>query len=169
MIIKNKNSNLSKLKGIFPIVYSFFNKNNSLDKKLMREQINLIHKIGSQGIACLGLATEVQKLSFDEKKNIIEMIAEQINGKIPIAVTIQGKSIVEQINLIKVARANKASWIILQPYIKTKIISEKDCYNLYKKLIPYTKDTIVGIQNAIEYLGVGLSLQNIINLYHLFL
>ena len=135
MIIKNKNSNLSKLKGIFPIVYSFFNKNNSLDKKLMREQINLIHKIGSQGIACLGLATEVQKLSFDEKKNIIEMIAEQLNGKIPIAVTIQGKSIVEQINLIKVARANKASWIILQPYIKTKIISEKDCYNLYKTSI----------------------------------
>ena len=101
----------------------------------MREQINLIHKIGSQGIACLGLATEVQKLSFDEKKNIIEMIAEQLNGKIPIAVTIQGKSIVEQINLIKVARANKASWIILQPYIKTKIISEKDCYNLYKTSI----------------------------------
>ena len=31
---------LKKLKGIFPIVYSFFNKNNSLDKKLITEQID---------------------------------------------------------------------------------------------------------------------------------
>ena len=45
------------LKGIFPIIYSFFNKNNSLDIKLMKEQIQFIKKIGSNGIACLGLAT----------------------------------------------------------------------------------------------------------------
>ena len=69
------------LKGIFPIIYSFFNKNNSLDIKLMKEQIQFIKKIGSNGIACLGLATEVHKLSFNEKKLIIEMIAKQCNGK----------------------------------------------------------------------------------------
>ena len=49
----------------------------------MKEQIQFIKKIGSNGIACLGLATEVHKLSFNEKKLIIEMIAEQCNGKIP--------------------------------------------------------------------------------------
>ena len=107
-----------KLKGIFPIIYSFFNKNNSLDIKLMKEQIQFIKKIGSNGIACLGLATEVHKLSFNEKKLIIEMIAKQCNGKIPIAVTIQGHSLSEQIKLINVAIANKASWIILQPFLK---------------------------------------------------
>ena len=108
------------LKGIFPIIYSFFNKNNSLDIKLMKEQIQFIKKIGSNGIACLGLATEVHKLSFNEKKLIIEMIAKQCNGKIPIAVTIQGHSLSEQIKLINVAIANKASWIILQPFLKSK-------------------------------------------------
>tara|TARA_Y100000588_G_C13755672_1_gene711686 strand:+ start:384 stop:623 length:240 start_codon:yes stop_codon:yes gene_type:complete len=68
------NLELKKLKGIFPIVYSYFNKNNTLDKKLISEQIQLIHEIGSNGIACLGLATEVHKLSFSEKKIIIELI-----------------------------------------------------------------------------------------------
>ena len=63
---------LSKLKGIFPILYCFFNKNNSLDKKIIVEQINLINKIGSNGIASLGLATEVNKLSFNEKNIILE-------------------------------------------------------------------------------------------------
>ena len=62
-------NDLNKLKGIFPIIYCFFNKNNSLDKKIISEQIKLINKIGSNGIASLGLATEVNKLSFQEKKN----------------------------------------------------------------------------------------------------
>ena len=63
--------NPNKLTGIFPIIYCFFNKNNTLDKKLILEEIELIKKIGSNGIASLGLATEANKLSFNEKKIII--------------------------------------------------------------------------------------------------
>ena len=156
------------LRGIFPIIYSFFNKNNSLDLKLMKEQIQLINKIGSNGIACLGLATEVQKLSFNEKKIIIELIADHCNQKTPTAITIQANTFDENVKLIEVARFNQASWIILQPLLKTKNNSEEHCYNFYKKLIPYTKDTIVGIQNAIEYIGVGLTPKKILKLYKSF-
>ena len=85
-------NDLNKLKGIFPIIYCFFNKNNSLDKKIISEQIKLINKIGSNGIASLGLATEVNKLSFQEKKTIIEMVSKYSNDLIPKAVTIQGNT-----------------------------------------------------------------------------
>ena len=44
LIGNKKNSELKKLKGIFPIVYAFFNKNNTLDTKLIEEQIKLIKK-----------------------------------------------------------------------------------------------------------------------------
>ena len=54
------------LKGIIPILYTFFNKNNSIDEELMKDQISLIIKQKSNGIACLGLATEVNKLSLKE-------------------------------------------------------------------------------------------------------
>jgi len=168
LIGKNTNSQLKNLKGIFPIVYSFFNKNNTLDKKIIEEQIQSILDVGSHGIACLGLATEVNKLSFSEKKTIIELIADNCNDKIPIAVTIQAHTFDEHVKLIEVARFNQASWIILQPFLKTKNTSEEDCYNFYKKLIPHTKDTIVGIQNAIEYIGVGLTPKKIIKLYKSF-
>ena len=156
--------NPSRLTGIFPIIYCFFNKNNTLDKKLIFEEIELIKKIGSNGIASLGLATEVNKLSFNEKKIIIELIAENCVGSIPTAVTIQGSSFGEYIKLIDVAKNNQADWIILQPLIK-KNTTDKDCYNFFKKLIPYAGDTIVGIQNAKEYLGVGLEFKDIIKLY----
>ena len=71
MKIKSNISNikLNKFKGIFPMIYCFFNKNNSIDIKAINDQIQLIKNIGSQGIATLGLATEVNKLSFQEKKN----------------------------------------------------------------------------------------------------
>jgi len=167
-MINNTPFEQKNLRGIFPIIYSFFNKNNSLDLKLMKEQIQLINKIGSNGIACLGLATEVQKLSFKEKKIIIELIANNCNYKIPTAITIQGNTFNEYVKLIEVARFNQASWIILQPLLKTKNNSEEHCYNFYKKLIPYTKDTIVGIQNAIEYIGVGLTPKKILKLYKSF-
>ena len=58
------------IKGIIPMTYCFFNKNNTIDLNVMHEQISLIKKLGSNGIACLGLATEVNKLDFVEKKNI---------------------------------------------------------------------------------------------------
>ena len=157
--------NLNKLKGIFPIIYCFFNKNNTLDKKIISEQINLIKQIGSNGIASLGLATEVNKLSFKEKKTLIELIAEHVGDSIPTAVTIQGNTFQEYIKLIDVAKKNNADWIILQPLIK-KNTKDKDCYHFFNKLIPYTKDTIVGVQNAKEYLGVGLTPKDILKLYN---
>jgi len=158
------NRDIKKLKGIFPIIYCFFNKNNSLDKEVMTDQIKLINKIGSNGIASLGLATEVNKLNFQEKKIIIELVAKYSNDLIPTAITIQANTLDEYIKLIEIAKYNEANWIILQPLIK-KNTTDKDCFDFFNKLIPYTKGTIVGIQNAKEYLGVGLPPKDIIKLH----
>ena len=161
------NFKLNKFKGIFPMIYCFFNKNNSIDIKAINDQIQLIKNIGSQGIATLGLATEVNKLSFQEKKTIIELMADNCHNYISTAVTIHGNSLREFIKLIDVAKKNQADWIILQPLIK-KNTTDKNCYNFYKKLIPFVGDTIVGIQNAKEYLGVGLSIEDVVKLYKAF-
>jgi len=161
------NFKLNKFKGIFPMIYCFFNKNNSIDIKAINDQIQLIKNIGSQGIATLGLATEVNKLSFQEKKTIIELMADNCHNYISTAVTIHGNSLREFIKLIDVAKKNQADWIVLQPLIK-KNTTDKNCYNFYKKLIPFVGDTIVGIQNAKEYLGVGLSIEDVVKLYKTF-
>ena len=91
------------LKGIIPMTYCFFNKNNSIDMQAMRDQISLIKQLGSHGIACLGLATEVNKLNFSEKKKIIELVAGVSNDRLPIVVTISGNNINEYKKLIEVA------------------------------------------------------------------
>ena len=161
MVIKNYKK---KINGIFPILYTFFNKNNSIDYKLMREQILLIESQGSQGIACLGLATEVNKLSFKEKTKIIELVSSTVSTKLPKAITIQSKNLNEYKKMINVAKSNNADWLILQPLV-SKNTTDKDCFNFFKKLMPLTKNTLTGIQNAKEYIGVGLSAKDIIDLY----
>ena len=103
------------LKGIIPMTYCFFNKNNSIDIHAMCDQISLIKKLGSHGIACLGLATEVNKLNFSEKKRIIELVANISNNNLPIVITISGKNLREYKQLIEVAQFYDASWIVFQP------------------------------------------------------
>ena len=150
------------------MTYCFFNKNNSIDLYAMREQISLINKLGSNGIACLGLATEVNKLDFIEKKKIIELVAEFSNDNLPIVVTISGKNIKEYKKLIELAQFYDASWIVFQPMLK-KNSTDKDCFNFFNKIIGLVDTkTLVGIQNAKEYIGVGLDSPEIIKLYNKF-
>jgi len=153
------------LKGIIPMTYCFFNKNNSIDLHAMRDQISLIKKLGSHGIACLGLATEVNKLNFSEKKRIIELVANISNNNLPIVITISGKNLREYKQLIEVAQFYDASWIVFQPLIK-KNTTDKDCFNFFNKIITFVDNkTLVGIQNAKEYIGVGLDSSQILKLY----
>ena len=153
------------LKGIIPMTYCFFNKNNSIDIHAMCDQISLIKKLGSHGIACLGLATEVNKLNFSEKKRIIELVANISNNNLPIVITISGKNLREYKQLIEVAQFYDASWIVFQPLIK-KNTTDKDCFNFFNKIITFVDNkTLVGIQNAKEYIGLGLDSSQILKLY----
>ena len=122
------------IKGIIPMTYCFFNRNNTIDIKLMSDQISLIKQLGSNGIACLGLATEVNKLEFSEKKKIIELVSDITNNSIPIVVTISGKNINEYKKLIGVAQFNNANWIVLQPFLNKKT-TDKDCYDFFDKIM----------------------------------
>ena len=156
------------LKGIIPMTYCFYNKNNSIDVNAMSDQISLIERLGSQGIACLGLATEANKLDFLEKKKIIELVAKISNGSLPIVVTISGKNLKEYKKLVELAEFYNASWIVFQPMLK-KNTTDKDCFEFFNKIIKTVNNqTLVGIQNAKEYIGVGLESNEILKLYNKF-
>ncbi|MDC6447961.1 dihydrodipicolinate synthase family protein [Alphaproteobacteria bacterium] len=156
------------INGIIPMTYCFFNKNNSIDIDAMRDQISLIKELGSQGIACLGLATEVNKLNFLEKKKIIEIVANISDNILPLVVTISGKSIKEYKKLIEVAQFYNSSWIVFQPLLK-KTTTDEDCMHFFNEIIKYVdSQTLVGVQNAKEYINVGLDYKQILKLYKKF-
>ena len=65
-----------KFRGIYPILYAFFDRKGKLDREAMGLQIRACQDAGAHGLAMLGLATEVAKLEELERFQIVEFAAE---------------------------------------------------------------------------------------------
>lgn len=144
----------SALSGIHPILYAFFDRNNLLDRDAMRRQVQVVIDAGAPGIAVLGLATEVNKLSDAERRQLIEWTTQDVAGRIPLAVTITGDTVDAQQALASYAIAQGADWLILQPPSQ-RGRPEAYYFDFFSAVMAGFR-VPVAIQNAPEYLGVGL-------------
>ena len=101
--------------GVYPMVYALFDKKGNLVRKSTRRQVAAMLKHKAHGVAVLGLATEVNKLSTSERRMLMEWVAEDLNGKAPLAVTVAENSVAGQIDFVRASAAAGAGWVILQP------------------------------------------------------
>ena len=141
--------------GIWPILYAFFDGNDRLDRAAMRRQAEICIAGGGKGMAVMGLATEVAKLSATERAMVVEWAAEDLAGRIPLAVTIFGATPQEQSAAVTHAAANGAQWVVLQPP-RTPGITEAELIRFFGKVIEHSPIP-AGIQNAPELIGLGLT------------
>jgi dihydrodipicolinate synthase/N-acetylneuraminate lyase len=142
-------------RGIWPILYAFFTARDALDRAAMRRQAEICVAGGGHGMAVLGLATEVAKLTPAERRQIVEWAAEDLAGRTPLAVTIFGATTEEQSAAVAHAAASGAAWVVLQPP-RTPGITEDELIRFFGKVIERAP-VPAGIQNAPELIGVGLS------------
>ena len=142
-------------RGIYPILYAFFDASDRLDRGAMRRQVEACVRHGAHGIAILGLATEVGKLSLAERRQILDWAAEDIAGRLPLAVTVAEPAVGSQIAFVRAASDAGAAWVILQPP-PARGLAEAE-YVRFFGAVADRVDLPVAIQNAPDYLGVGLS------------
>lgn len=146
-------------RGVHAILYAFFNADERLHRASMRRQVELCLETGVVGIAALGLATEVSKLSFEERRTVMSWVAEDVGGKVPVGFTIYGQSVAEQIAMARHAEHVGANWMILQPpSVGTYDAAE---YLAFFGRVMRATALPVAIQNAPQYLGRGLSDEDI--------
>lgn len=141
-------------RGIYPMLYAFFGPDGGLDRAALRAQVAHCVAAGVQGLAVLGLATEVDKLSLDERLRLLHWTAEDLDGRLPLAVTVFGDSVEAQADFLRAAQAAGADWAILQPP-RRAALSEADCLEFFSAVMA-TSALPLAIQNAPEYLGIGL-------------
>lgn len=146
--------------GIYPILYAFFDSNGALDRNAWRQQIEAVIAAGAPGIAILGLITEVAALSLEERRTLVAWAKEDIADRIPLIATIAGKDQNEAASLAKDAEAAGASALIMQPPLNVKC-SESELIEFFAGIMKQVS-VPVGIQNAPEYLGVGLSAPSVL-------
>lgn len=145
----------SSVAGIWPILYAFFTGDGRVDRAAMRRQVDACVAGGAHGIAVLGLATEVGKLDQRERREVLEWVAEDLDGRAPLAVTIAEPSVHGQVEMARAAATLGAGWVILQPPPVTGLPEIE-----YVRFFGAVADRVpvpVAIQNAPGYLGVALS------------
>ena len=152
----------SRPAGIYPMLYAFFAADGSLDRRAMRRQVEACLANGAHGVAVLGLATEVEKLSERERMQLVDWVAEDVSGGLPLAVTVYGDSVQKQVEFARYARQRGADWVILQPP-RLPGAGDAELVPFFGKVMEQL-DMPVAIQNAPEYIGIGLSDEGISDL-----
>ena len=141
------------VEGTYPMLYAFFDEEGELRRDAFAAQIGAARSAGASGVAVLGLATEVTKLSRDERRSVVEWAAEEIGGDMPLAVTVADQNYRDMIESARFARAAGAAWVILQP---PPPASEAELIRFFGAVADRL-DCPVAIQNAPQFLGIGLS------------
>ena len=145
-----------RFRGVYPMLYAFFDGAGRLDRGAMRAQVEYCVANGAHGIAALGLGTEVSKLEAEERRRVVEWVADDLRGGLPLAITVFGATPAEQTAFVQAAAARGADWVILQPPQTGQPITEDRLVDFFGAVAD-TAPVPVAIQNAPQYIGVGLS------------
>ncbi|MBI4924055.1 MAG: dihydrodipicolinate synthase family protein [Devosia nanyangense] len=140
--------------GTYPMLYAFFDAAGRLRRDAVSRQVSAALASGASGIAVLGLGTEVAKLGRDERRQLVEWTLADVAGRRPVAVTVADGNIPDMIESARFARAAGAAWLILQP--PRPPASGADLIAFFGAVAD-SVDCPIGIQNAPEFLGIGLS------------
>ena len=144
-----------RLHGIHPILYAFFDRDGAPLREPLVAQVEAAVRHGAHGVAVLGLATETNKLDTAERRRIMEWTAAANRGRLPLAVTIAESSVRGQIAFARAAQEAGADWVILQPPAVSGV-GEAELLRFFGAVADAV-DLPIAIQNAAQFLGVGLS------------
>jgi 4-hydroxy-tetrahydrodipicolinate synthase len=144
-----------RFRGIYPILYTYFDAAERLDRDAMRRQVEACIRGGAHGIAMLGFVGEFYKLTLTERRTLIDWVCEDVAGRVPVAVTVNEASVAGQVEIARASEAAGASWLILQP-AQIKGLSEAAHLRFLGAVADRT-GLPVGVQNNPASMDVALS------------
>ncbi len=74
----------NNINGVIPAMITSFNKDESINKEGIRKTINYLIYEKVNGLYITGSTGETFLMSQDEKKQVIEIIVEEVNGRVPV-------------------------------------------------------------------------------------
>lgn len=152
---------LEKPAGIYPMLFAYFAGDGALRLDAFAPQVEAAIAARAAGVAVLGLGTEVGKLGPAERRDAVEAVVAAVRGRVPVAVTVAGTSLPEATAAARHACDAGAAWLILQP--PPPPASEEDVAYWFAAIADAVPCP-VAIQNAPEFLGIGLSPDAILRL-----
>jgi 4-hydroxy-tetrahydrodipicolinate synthase len=89
------------IRGIYPIIYTAFFEDGRIDERGQRRIVDYLIDAGTHGLAACGGASETGKMTLDERKSLLELCAEQTNGRVPLIMGCTAGSTEESLDLVR--------------------------------------------------------------------
>jgi 4-hydroxy-tetrahydrodipicolinate synthase len=144
-----------RLQGIIPVLPTPFQDDGSLDLKSLERLIDHAFTWGAQGLAILGVASEVEKLDADEYQAIAEATARKVAGRLPLVMGASGANAKAAAKSAAIARRVGASAVFAKaPAAARAEAAEAEALDYYLT-IAQAADLPVMVQNFALSSGEG--------------
>ncbi|MDH5770390.1 MAG: 4-hydroxy-tetrahydrodipicolinate synthase [Candidatus Bathyarchaeota archaeon] len=144
-----------KLRGIIPALITPFTSKNEVNKYSLLETVNFIIERGVHGVLVIGGTGEFVSLSDTERKEVIDIVIDEVNGRLPVIVGSLSPGINDSIKLALYARNAGADAVLqITPYYVRAV--KQGLYEYYKTIAENVEIPII-LYNIPYRTGVNLS------------
>lgn len=77
---------IKEFKGVVPALLTVFDKEENIDEKGMKELVNYLLDSGVNGLYLTGSTGEGFTMSNEERKKVVEIVMEEVDGRVPVVV-----------------------------------------------------------------------------------
>jgi 2-keto-3-deoxy-L-arabinonate dehydratase len=140
--------------GIYPAICTPFTRDDIVDLEAQRRVVRFALERGSHGIVAFGLAGEVPKLSADERRQLTDVIVEEVAGSVPVFVGVGAQSSRTAVELARYAEGAGASCVVV-PAPMTGALDEAALVDYFVRIAAAVSIPVM-VQDAPAYIGVGI-------------
>ena len=107
-----------KPKGIMPALVTPFTKNgDGVDETQLRTLVNYCIEKGVEGVVPCGTTGEFVNMTLEEKKQAIEVVVDEVNGRVPVVAGAGASGTDQALNMVKFAKnAGADAALVVTPY-----------------------------------------------------
>lgn len=144
-----------KLSGIFPVIPTLFRDDDSLDFEAQRKVVQFALQSGAHGVVFPGVASEYNFLTPEERGQLMQLVTEEIGGRIPIVGGASAPTAQESIVAGRQAAENGINILmIMAPNgLGSDLEAHREFYATISAALP---DAEIMLQNAPSPIGAGL-------------
>ncbi|MDR2624115.1 MAG: 4-hydroxy-tetrahydrodipicolinate synthase [Methanobrevibacter sp.] len=151
-----------KFEGTAVAMVTPFTANNEINEESLRSNINFLIENGVDGLLAAGTTGESATINHDEQKRLIDILVDEVNGRVTTFAGAGSNSTNEALNLVKHAKNADADFaLVITPYYNKP--QEHGLIQHYK-LINDSIDMPIVLYNVPSRTGVDMSVESILKI-----
>lgn len=103
------------LEGVFSVLPTPFQPDESLDIPSLKKVIDLYLRAGVNGLTASGVTSETARLSAEERVRVFEIVMQHVNGRVPVVIGTSTEGVQTCIDLSRRASSLGAAAVMISP------------------------------------------------------